>query len=430
MGEPPRSSRSSYASRSTTSTHLIRDAETPAIVVRAIVDRPSPDTMGLHPVVLSLGDRLRISGLSDGDREISEEELERLIEDQHALTVDRALDGPWVGPLCAAWIGRSFAERAEDEGAPELPFERQLMTRVRGRGWFALDTTAALYGALDRWIRQTFVAAIEQNSYGLASLLTSVAPSREETRAAVFMTATYEQRERAVRWWAKLERDAGRGELTRDALVRKVDAVCERLLLTPRPARHGRERARNFDRATLLRCAERLAPAVDPSHFDPSKDAVVRALRLARASVLSDARVPFEQLEPVRIALVHQVYRAWETARVSAHLMPHALHAVESALFGAWDQVELAAEHGFAEIAYPESGGTGFSAVKAHFNSVNEFAVDFDLRWLEQNAAHERVPERFFDLPLWPLGEPPAWKAHVSRFRAKLFAPHSKLAAE
>jgi hypothetical protein len=425
MGEPSRSMSFLLGAHGSVARHGARDAGAPFVQLRALLDRPAPDTMGIHAVVLSLGDRLRISGLADGEKNITTDELELLLQEQHSLEVDASLDSNNAGPLCAAWIGRTFAERAEDEGAPELPFDRQAMTRVRGKGWFLVDTPAVLFGLLDRWIRQTFVAAIEQNSSGLASLLTSVAPNRDETRAAVFITSDHAQRERAVRWWARLERDAGRAELTHETLVQRIDAVCDRVLITPRPSARSASSLAHT-KAALLRCAERLAPAIDPSYIDPRLDAVSRALRLARTSVFTNHDTTRDEQEPVRIALIDQVHRAWQDARISAHLQPDALHAVECAMFGHWGQVELAANRGFAEIAFPEIHWMMLDALWLRFSAANEHAVAFDHQWLARHATDERVPERFFDLPLWPMGEPPSWQKHVTRFRSKLFDRRSR----
>jgi hypothetical protein len=309
------------------------------VQLRALLDRPDRRGMGLHPIALSLGHGVLVTGVAPGPISIDPHELERLVRDGHALEAVATIGADAVGPLCAAWIGQDFASAAEDAGAPDLPFDRQRMTKLRGAGWYLLDTPAAVFGGIDRWTRQTFVAAIDRGSRELATLLSWVAPNRDETRAALFITGTEDQRRRSLAWWIRLERDAGALAFSEDDLIHRVDAVCSRVFVDwrPDPSRAWISGLRGPWPAVALatRCAERLGPAVDPAPEDPAHSPVARAIQIAReASVRGRPALP-AQIESTRIALVEQVHHRWQEAGISAHVHPHALHAVESALFGA-----------------------------------------------------------------------------------------------
>jgi len=408
-------------------------SEQRTVALRALLDRPDRRSMGLHPVVLSLGSGLRVSGIASGPSYLDAQQLERLIEDGHAIAATATLSADAVGPICAAWIGQEFALAAEDAGAPELPFDRYQMSKIRGAGWFLLDTAAAIYGALDRWTRQTFVAAIDRGSRELAMLVSWVAPNRDETRAALFITSDEDQRRRSLAWWARLERDAGHPLPSEDDLIRRVDAACDRVFLDWLPDPSQQWVAELHDPwsaiAIAARCAERLGAAVDPMPEDPSRSPVAGAIRIAREAAVRGRPASHAEVEPTRIALIEQVHRRWQDARISARLHPHALHAVESALRGAeratddthLDQSLLSMEHGVAEIVYPDLIWRAIPALWSHFASLPGRAIQADRQWLMTHGGGDGVHPSFFDRELWPDGAPPAWDDHVAHFRDRLF---------
>jgi hypothetical protein len=151
------------------------------------------------------------------------EDLVRLIADGHALEVDGHVPASAVGPLCAAWVGLDFARSVEAENAPNLPFDLREMTKVAGVGWFLIDTPAAVFGSLDRWVRQTFVAAVDRRSFELAKLMSWAAPGRDEARAARFIAAEEDVGKHELEWWSATPGDLSRStpfcsELMRCAL--------------------------------------------------------------------------------------------------------------------------------------------------------------------------------------------------------------------
>lgn len=407
-----------------------------AVVVRALLDRPDERSMGLLPIALARGDRLLVSGLAAGTQALDEVGLERLINEGHALAVRAPIASGRPGPLCAAWVGQDFERAAEDAGAPPPPFERSAMSRVAGKGWYLLDTPAVVFAALDRWVRETFAVAIDRGSHELATLLAWVSPNRDETRAAQFITGTPEQRERALAWWARLERDAGR-EVDEASLLGRIDAVCDRIFLDWHPARSlaPADVGSPWHAVAIgTRCAQRLAPAVDPDPGDPASP-VARALRIAREAALKGRPADPREVEATRLGLLEEVHRKWQDARRSAHMQPHALHAVESALYGAeraredthLDQSVLAMLGGVAEIIYPDLIWRPLPALWSHFASLPSRAIDADRAWLAVHGSDEVVSPAFFDRDLWPDGAPVAWEDHISRFRDSIFGePHPR----
>lgn len=410
-----------------------RTSRTEAVAsVCALLDSPDPRAMGLVPIVISLGTELRVSGLVGGERSIADWELRTLISDGHALEVDHPLGTEAIGPLCAGWVGSTFARACEDADAPDVPFDRSSMTRIPRLGWYVIDTPAAVFAAIDAWFRRAFVAAVDHRSREIAELLSWVDPNRDETRAALYLTGNAEQRERDLAWWARLERDAGRDRVEEDALRRRIDAACARIFLEWIPPAAAPTLPGPWAHVALAeRCAERLAPPIDPYPGDPAKSAVARAIRIAREAALRGAPAEREAVEAVRIALLDQVHRPWQDARISAHLHPHALHAVESALFGAerapgdthLDQALLSMQRGIAEIVYPDITWQPLPALWVHLGARAGRAVHDDAQWLSRWSAGDGVPPSFFERELWPEGPPVAWEEHVEQFRRRLFSP-------
>jgi len=257
-------------------------------VVCALLDAPDSRSMGLLPIVISLGTELRVTGLVGGTRTMKSWELETLIADGHALRTEHSLPTDAVAPLCAAWIGSEFAHACDKADAPEVPYDPRSMIRVPGLGRYLIDTPAAVFAALDSWFRKAFLAVIERRSRDIAELLSWVDPNREETRVALYLSGNVTQRDRELAWWARLERDAGRGDPDQTALLRRVDATCARVFLDWRPPSTGAGLPGPWTQVAIAaRCAERLAPPIDPFPEDPAKSAVTQAIRIARDAAIS-----------------------------------------------------------------------------------------------------------------------------------------------
>lgn len=399
--------------------------------VCALLDAPDPRAMRLVPIVVSLGTSWRATGLVGGDRAISEAELKILIADGHALPVEQPVPDGLPAPLCAAWLGRAFVDACEDADAPEPPFDRRAMTRLEKAGWFAIDRPAAVFAALDAWYRAVFIAAIERRSRAIAELLPWVDPNRDHTRAALYLTGSETERERELAWWARLERDASGCEApSRERLVERIDAACASVFLDWEPPPIALPPIDRWGRLGIAtRCAERLAPAVDPYPGDPANSPVAGAIQIARDAALRGRPADRDEVERTRIALIKQVHHSWQEARISAHIQPDALHAVESALFlaeriddaGYGGQATLALTHGLAEIAYPEIRWLPLPTLWQHFATHGERAIRDDATWLARSSRGEGVSGAFFERPLWPEGPPVAWDDHLARFHARLF---------
>ncbi len=399
--------------------------------VRALLDAPDPRGMGLHPIVISLGTELRVSGLAAGEKPISAWELETLLADGHARATEQPLASEVIGPLCAAWVGRAFVHACLDADAPEPPFDRDSMIPLDRLGWYLVDSPAAVYAMIDAWFRQAFAAAVDRRSREIAELLSWVEPNRDETRAALYLTGTAEQRERDLAWWARLERDAGRGPADSGSLHRRIDAACARIFLEWHPPAEVPALPGPWAHVALAeRCAERLAPPIDPFPREPEKSAVASAIRIARTAALRGTPAKHEEVEAVRTALLEQVHRPWEKAELGDHRYSHALYAVESALFGAegarhqtpLGRALLSMQQGVSEIVYPDLALQPLPALWAHFSARAARAVHGDIQWLARSSSGDSVPPSFFERELWPEGPPVAWAEHVERFRRRLFA--------
>jgi hypothetical protein len=406
-----------------------------SVTLCALLDRPDSRSMGLLPVVLDTGDGFRISGATVARTHLVANELDELIAEGHALAVDRVSLANVVGPVCAAWIGNDFASAILDTDCPTLPFDTREMIRVRGLGWYRVDSPARVFGALDGWLHDAFVAAIDRRDRGIAELMSWVFPNRDETRAALCITGEAEQRARDLSWWARLSRDAGE-KLEEDDLWKKMAAICERTLIDWRPPAPSLwiERETPWERvAVAARCAERLAPAIVDPRVEVEEQPVYEAIRIAKEAALLGRPADRAAVEKTRVELL-QVGRQWQEARLSAHIHPDALHAVESALFAAEREPEqsyasqsvLSLRHGIFEIAYPEITWRDLPGLKGHFEAAAERPLDDDLEWLRRRVHTEGVNEAFFERDLWPGGAPPGWPGHLARFREKLFRSGAK----
>jgi hypothetical protein len=182
--------------------------------------------------------------------------------------------------------------------------------------------------------------------------------------------------------------------------------------------------------ALAERCAERLAPPIDPFPREPEKSAVAGAIRIAREAALRGTPPEHVEVVAVRTALLDQVHRPWEKAELGDHRYSHVLHAVESALFGAegarhqtpLGRALLSLQQGVSEIIYPDLALQPLPALSAHFSARAARAVHGDIQWLARSSSGDRVPPSFFERELWPEGPPVAWAEHVERFRRRLFA--------
>jgi hypothetical protein len=257
-------------------------------------------------------------------------------------------------------------------------------------------------------------------------------PNRDHTRAALYLTGSETERERELAWWARLERDAsGRDAPSRERLVERIDAACASVFLDWEPPPIDLPQIDRWGRLGIAtRCAERLAPAVDPYPDDPARSPIAGAIPIARDAALRGRPAARDEVERTRIALLEQVHQPWQNARISAHIQPDALHAVESALFLAehidhidyGGQASRALTRGLAQITYPEITWLPLPMLWQHFATRGERAIRDDATWLARSSRGEGVSGAFFERPLWPAGAPVAWDDHLARFHARLFA--------
>lgn len=179
-------------------------------VVRALLDRPSPRSLGmLGLVVESAGGaegRLRTDGVLGSQAGLVEQgELADLVGAGQALAVDGLeVRRTRNEPMAALWVGDEFAAGSEDRGLPLPPFPKSRRGRASG-GTYWVSSAAHVHRVLDTWVARAFRRAALTRDHRLATLLSWAAPDQDEARAAAWLTAESQaKRERDLTWWARL----------------------------------------------------------------------------------------------------------------------------------------------------------------------------------------------------------------------------------
>lgn len=178
----------------------------------ALLDPPSPASLGVVPFVIEAEGALRVCGVKGRPRErLDRKELSELIAEGHALEIPPAelspeVDQDWM----AGWLGDEFREKARALRAPSIcvPLGGGVLP---GKGSFWFGPLAQVYGLLDRWLREAARDCFEEGKEkaDLASLMQWVLPSRLETQAAVWYTRAEQDRNRELAWFMRLRRDQG-----------------------------------------------------------------------------------------------------------------------------------------------------------------------------------------------------------------------------
>lgn len=210
--------------------------------VVALLDNPSPDTLGLVPVVLRVAGRLEVRGVAGWEKRtpFHEGDLEDLVQQGHALQLPAGLVAdfnerfPLEEAGAAGWVGDGWWQRAEElHLVHDLPPERPL--RAPGKGSFWLGTPPTVYGVLDRWLRKAAVTALQRDGAAISELMRRALPHRLETRAITWWTRpSEEEKRRRLEWYVRLERDAGNQEVTVEGLRETFERfVCQNVALPP-----------------------------------------------------------------------------------------------------------------------------------------------------------------------------------------------------
>lgn len=222
------------------------------LTVVALLHGPALGNFGRAPFVERLSeDRFRVRGLpGHGDRDLSAEDIEQLIDQGHALGVGQVCLKVKSRPevLVAGWIGARFKEKIRALDLP-LPFEEN-PAGEKGRqhhvvhledqtlGEFWLDLPEVIYDMSYAWIKQAALEVFKTPQHEaeqassraarIAEVMEQVLPEVEETEAALWYTRSPGEREEELDWFVRLRRD--RGELCHRAeMKRRLERVIARL---------------------------------------------------------------------------------------------------------------------------------------------------------------------------------------------------------
>lgn len=181
--------------------------------VIALLDKPRPSSFGAFAFVTQDEHGvLHIHGLRNHPRStLTTDELEQLVASQSVLRLPRAIDVEDPNNKMAGWLGRDFQERLRRLHAPHVLALPSLEETPDGDVWF--ERSERIYDRMETWMKAAArdVFADKPVARELAELMLGVLPGRDETRAAVWYTRPDDaEKARHIRWYARLERDAGR----------------------------------------------------------------------------------------------------------------------------------------------------------------------------------------------------------------------------
>lgn len=170
---------------------------------------PSPP-FGMMPCVEQTAEgSLVVHGLADWlPRPLLPSDLDQLVRERHALSVDATVAHTITPATVAGWIGSEFLREAG--AVPRgIPWELRHAAGDRGHFWLG-DREAILY-AMEDWMKEAARGVFVRGDEHLAKLLGWVSTDGLMTRAAVLSTSsTDEERQERIAGWTQAERDAGR----------------------------------------------------------------------------------------------------------------------------------------------------------------------------------------------------------------------------
>ncbi len=169
--------------------------------VVALIDRPSPQSMAMVPLIVRLADgSLATSGMAKASRHRSVRSEEEVLALEYAghirLLAEPLPTLPPDGEFCALWMGSQFSLKAHIRFLP-LPAPADSLHTVSALGVFWLGYPQVIYPRLIEWMRTAFRAAVVSRIPQIAQLMNWVLPDQVEAMAALWYTAdTSEMKQR------------------------------------------------------------------------------------------------------------------------------------------------------------------------------------------------------------------------------------------
>lgn len=182
--------------------------------VIALLDKPRPLSFGRFAFVTQDAHGvLHIHGLRNHPRStLTVEELDQLVASQSVLRLPEGIRVGDPNGKVAGWIGRDFQARLRRLDAPPvLDLPKNLARTPAGDVWF--EGSERIYDRMEIWMKEAARDVFSDRPIAreLAELMLGVLPGSDETRAAVWYTRPDDaEKARHLRWYARLERDAGR----------------------------------------------------------------------------------------------------------------------------------------------------------------------------------------------------------------------------
>jgi hypothetical protein len=195
--------------------------------VIALLDKPSPDSMGALPFVWRDEDgSLAVFGLAEtSGRTVSQDEIEDLTRARQAMAVHLPLSSkPTAAKSMAMWIGKRFTSKAAALGVPAPPRPSELSIQLED-GSASIAPTDDVHARLEAWLERAFQVCITTSNRQLAELMAQVMPDHELTQAALWKTAPANQKNDELAWFVRLRRDAGK-RTNAHQLERRFRALC------------------------------------------------------------------------------------------------------------------------------------------------------------------------------------------------------------
>ncbi len=204
----------------------------------AILDRPSPRSFGMAPLLVRSPDGYRVLGLANGGpRKIEEAEAELALEGR-CYPIELEMLEP-DADLCAGWLGRSWIEDARALGLDPLRRPALFGVRipstheVREKGRFYLGPPRAVYAALQGWVELAGRRFLREDGSSpararIARLMRWTLPDDPRTMAVMVESKVGDERRERLELYVRRRRDAGR-PASPEELESELEAALGRL---------------------------------------------------------------------------------------------------------------------------------------------------------------------------------------------------------
>lgn len=214
--------------------------------VEAILDKPSPEIMGVHGLLLASPDKdyFKISGINSArfrDTVFEEHELYYLVgrgatrasivlELGDVKIPEQMSDVP-SHEIAGLYVGNVFRQKAKSYDLEVGPLRKQDAPIAVPDGTLEIDTTSSLYTFLDNWLTEALKTVVASPNENVAQLMSRCDSLSIKSQTARWLSAPDEiTRSKDLDWVLRLSEDGGWGlASSRDELIESYQQTIDAL---------------------------------------------------------------------------------------------------------------------------------------------------------------------------------------------------------